>query len=146
MMQKATYDERTIYVDYMRVEPDNDTRGEYIGSAFAVITDDRGNYEVVPADKSEQFEDEGWTQQASEPHAYTVTRRTYRAINPQTAKWIMIAYRYDNGFVKYGENSMSYHGFDWDDVKSIRGLTYSFKDELKRMGFKFNKHIRGWVR
>lgn len=143
--QKAK-DERTLYVDYIRTEPGNDTRGEYIGSVFTLTDDGNGNYTVNAPNKTRQLDDARWTLQYTEPHLYTVNRHTYRVVNPQEAKWIMISHRYQLGDVDYGTDAMLYHGFEWDDVRSIKGLTFGFKDELKEMGFRFDKNLRGWVR
>ena len=146
IFQKAAQDERTLYVDYIRVEPNNDTRGEYIGTVLSLVDDGNGNYTVNAPNKTRQLDDAGWTLTDHVEHLYTVKRHTYRVVDPQTAKWIQINRRYNLGRVDYGEDRMEYHGFDWDDVKSIKGLTFDFKEQLKEMGFKFDKKLRGWVR
>lgn len=48
-----------------------------------------------------------------------------------------VVFRIKHGAEKHN-NTIHFHGIDWDNVKSVSGKTYDIKSELSSMGFRWD--------
>lgn len=57
----------------------------------------------------------------------------------KTNKTNYVTYKLEHGMVD-GES----HGINWNAVKSVSGQTYGIKEQLKKMGYRWNRDQQRW--
>lgn len=49
-------------------------------------------------------------------------------------------------YLQKSDGSIEQRGINWENVKSVSGRTYDVKEDLKKMGFAWDKDAKKWVR
>jgi hypothetical protein len=58
-----------------------------------------------------------------------------------------VTFKIRNGAVQHFNNgNTTFYGINWDNVKSVSGATYDFKNSIKEKGFHWDGKLKKWVR
>ena len=58
-----------------------------------------------------------------------------------------VTFKIRNGAVQhFNSGSTSFYGINWDNVKSVSGPTYDFKNSIREKGFRWDGKLKKWVR